>query len=177
MRMPCRGTEFRPRVAPVMRPTLFRFDACPCGSGGESRVGAMQSCKFVLRQVKGGVEASPIPGALAAGTACGPVWGKVQVAIGAGLGALIAFGPARVPGHDVLRRLFGDRVDAGLLGSRTVLTATVFASRPIQPPGALRVLGHDPPCGRAEPVARPALHACDTGGHHAGAFPACPFRG
>ncbi len=49
--------------------------------------------------------------------------------IGAELGALIAFGLARVMGHDVLRRVFGDRVDAGLLGSQTALTITVFASR------------------------------------------------
>ncbi len=78
------------------------------------------------------VVASPIPSApiaLAAGAAYGHVWGSVQVVIGAELGALIAFGLARVLGHDVLRRVFGDRVDAGLLGSQTALTATVFASR------------------------------------------------
>ncbi len=75
------------------------------------------------------VVASPIPSALAAGAAYGHVWGTVQVVIGAELGALIAFGLARVLGHDVLRRVFGDGVDAGLLGSQTALTATVFASR------------------------------------------------
>ena len=78
------------------------------------------------------VVASPIPSApiaLAAGAAYGHLWGTVQVVIGAELGALIAFGLARVLGHDVLRRVFGDRVDAGLLGSQTALTATVFASR------------------------------------------------
>ncbi|AXS41398.1 VTT domain-containing protein [Breoghania sp. L-A4] len=78
------------------------------------------------------VVASPIPSApiaLAAGAAYGHVWGTVQVIIGAELGALIAFGLARVLGHDVLRRVFGDRVDAGLLGSQSALTATVFASR------------------------------------------------
>lgn len=78
------------------------------------------------------VVASPIPSApiaLAAGAAYGPVWGTVQVVIGAELGALIAFGLARVLGYDVLRRVFGDRVDAGLLGSQAALTATVFASR------------------------------------------------
>lgn len=76
--------------------------------------------------------ASPIPSApiaLAAGAAYGHVWGTVQIVIGAELGALIAFGLARVLGHDVLRRVFGDKVDAGLLGSQTALTATVFASR------------------------------------------------
>ena len=78
------------------------------------------------------VVASPIPSApiaLAAGAAYGHLWGTVQVVIGAELGALIAFGLARVLGHDVLRRVFGDRVDAGLLGSQNALTATVFASR------------------------------------------------
>ena len=78
------------------------------------------------------VVASPIPSApiaLAAGAAYGHLWGTVQVVIGAEIGSLIAFGLARILGHDVLRRVFGDRVDAGLLGSQTALTATVFASR------------------------------------------------
>ncbi|WP_112323751.1 TVP38/TMEM64 family protein [Oceanibium sediminis] len=78
------------------------------------------------------VVASPIPSApiaLAAGAAYGHAWGTVQVVIGAELGALIAFGLARLLGHDALRRVFGDRVDAGLLGSQAALTATVFASR------------------------------------------------
>ncbi|TYB86126.1 TVP38/TMEM64 family protein [Oceaniovalibus sp. ACAM 378] len=78
------------------------------------------------------VVASPIPSApiaLAAGAAYGHLWGTVQVVIGAELGALIAFGLARILGHDVLRRVFGVRVDAGLLGSQTALTVTVFASR------------------------------------------------
>ena len=78
------------------------------------------------------VVASPVPSApiaLAAGAAYGHLWGTLQVVIGAELGALIAFGLARVLGHDVLRRMFGDRVDAGLLGSQAALTATVFASR------------------------------------------------
>ena len=78
------------------------------------------------------VVVSPVPSApiaMAAGAAYGQLWGTVQVVIGAELGALIAFGLARILGHDVLRRIFGDRVDAGLLGSQTALTATVFASR------------------------------------------------
>ena len=78
------------------------------------------------------VVARPIPSApiaMAAGAAYGNLWGTVQVVIGAELGALIAFGLARILGHDVLRRVFGDRVDAGLLGSQNALTVTVFASR------------------------------------------------
>ena len=77
------------------------------------------------------VVASPIPSApiaMAAGAAYGHVWGTVQVVIGAELGALIAFGLARVLGHDVLRRVFGTSVDSGLLGSQNALTWTVFAS-------------------------------------------------
>ena len=78
------------------------------------------------------VVASPIPSApiaLAAGAAYGHLWGTVQVVIGAELGALIAFGLARVLGHDVLRRGVGGRPGAGLLGSQNALTATVLASR------------------------------------------------
>jgi uncharacterized membrane protein YdjX (TVP38/TMEM64 family) len=78
------------------------------------------------------VVASPLPSApiaLAAGAAYGHLWGTVQVALGAEIGALIAFGLARALGRDALRRLFGERVDAGLLGSQNALTGTVFVSR------------------------------------------------
>ncbi|MCB1368101.1 MAG: TVP38/TMEM64 family protein [Rhodobacteraceae bacterium] len=78
------------------------------------------------------VVASPLPSApvaLASGAAYGHLWGTALVVLGAELGALIAFGLARAIGRDALRRLFGERVDAGLLGSQNVLMATVFASR------------------------------------------------
>lgn len=87
---------------------------------------------LIIGLVAVAVVASPIPSApiaLAAGAAYGHVWGTIQVVIGAELGALIAFGLARVLGHDVLRRVFGTSVDAGLLGSQNALTGTVFASR------------------------------------------------
>ncbi len=75
---------------------------------------------------------SPIPSApiaLAAGAAYGHEWGTVYVVIGAELGALIAFGIARLVGHEVLRRWFGPKIDMGLLGSQTALMAVVFVSR------------------------------------------------
>lgn len=78
------------------------------------------------------VVASPIPSApiaLAAGAAYGHLWGTVQVVLGAEIGALIAFGLARTVGRDAVQHLFGDKVDAGLLGSQNALTGTVFASR------------------------------------------------
>jgi len=43
--------------------------------------------------------------------------------------ALAAFGIARLVGHDVLRRWFGDRLTLGWLGSQTALMGLVFASR------------------------------------------------
>jgi uncharacterized membrane protein YdjX (TVP38/TMEM64 family) len=75
---------------------------------------------------------SPIPSApiaLAAGAAYGHLWGTLYVLIGAETGALIAFALARVLGRETLRRWFGDRIDAGLLGSQNVLMWMVFVSR------------------------------------------------
>ena len=75
---------------------------------------------------------SPIPSApiaLAAGAIFGHVWGTVYVLVGAELGAIIAFGLARVLGYDLLRRWFGNRLDVGLLGSQNVLMLSVFLSR------------------------------------------------
>ena len=78
------------------------------------------------------VVASPIPSApiaMAAGAAYGHLWGTVQIVLGAELGALIAFCIARALGRDAVRRMFGERADAGLLGSQNALTGAVFASR------------------------------------------------
>ena len=75
---------------------------------------------------------SPIPSApiaLASGAAYGHVWGTIYVIIGAEAGALIAFAVARILGRDILQRWFGEKIDAGLLGSQNALTATVFLSR------------------------------------------------
>jgi len=78
------------------------------------------------------IVATPIPSApiaLAAGAAYGHTLGTVYIVIGAELGALVAFGLARVLGRDVLTRWLGEKVDAGWLGSQNALTVTVFASR------------------------------------------------
>ena len=75
---------------------------------------------------------SPIPSApiaLAAGAAYGHTWGTAYIVLGAELGALAAFGLARLLGHDVLHRWFGDRLPKSRLRSQGALMAIVFASR------------------------------------------------
>lgn len=76
--------------------------------------------------------ASPIPSApiaLAAGAAYGHIWGTIYVLVGAEVGAVAAFGIARLVGYDVLQRWFGDRLSIGPLGSQNALMGIVFASR------------------------------------------------
>lgn len=75
---------------------------------------------------------SPIPSApiaLAAGAAYGHTWGTFYVLAGAELGALAAFGIARLLGHELLRHWFGDRLSLGWFGSQNALMGLVFASR------------------------------------------------
>jgi uncharacterized membrane protein YdjX (TVP38/TMEM64 family) len=75
---------------------------------------------------------SPIPSApiaMAAGAAYGHTWGTLYIVTGAEAGALAAFGIARMLGHAVLYRWFGERLSAGLIGSQNVLTGIVFVSR------------------------------------------------
>ena len=78
------------------------------------------------------IVASPIPSApiaLVAGATYGHVAGTIFVAIGAELGAVIAFLIARYIGRGAVRRVLGDKSDYGLLGSQNALTLTVFGSR------------------------------------------------
>jgi uncharacterized membrane protein YdjX (TVP38/TMEM64 family) len=75
---------------------------------------------------------SPIPSApiaMAAGAAYGHTWGTLYIVTGAEAGALAAFGIARMLGHAMLYRWFGERLSAGLIGSQNVLTGIVFVSR------------------------------------------------
>lgn len=75
---------------------------------------------------------SPIPSgpiAVAAGAAYGHAWGTLYVLLGAEIGALAAFGLARLVGREVVQRWFGDRLSVGLLGSQTTLMGIVLVSR------------------------------------------------
>lgn len=75
---------------------------------------------------------SPIPSApiaLAAGALYGHTWGTLYVLLGAEIGALAAFGIARLAGHELLRHWFGERLSLGWIGSQNALMAVVFASR------------------------------------------------
>ena len=75
---------------------------------------------------------SPIPSApiaLAAGALYGHTWGTTYIALGAELGALAAFGLARLLGRDALQRWFGDRLPKTRLGSQGALMTIVFVSR------------------------------------------------
>ena len=78
------------------------------------------------------IVASPIPSApiaLAAGAAYGHYIGTVYVALGAELGAIIAFGISRTLGREPVRRFLGEHADYGLFGSQNALTLMVFGSR------------------------------------------------
>lgn len=75
---------------------------------------------------------TPIPSApiaLAAGAIYGHTWGTVYVALGAELGAVIAFAIARWVGAATVKRWLGERLDVGLLGSQNTLMLLVFVSR------------------------------------------------
>jgi len=87
---------------------------------------------LVMALMAGAIVANPIPSApiaLAAGLAYGHTWGTLYVVIGAVTGALIAFSIARLVGHEILSRWFGDKLKVGLLGSQNTLTSIVFVSR------------------------------------------------
>lgn len=75
---------------------------------------------------------SPIPSApiaLAAGAAYGHGWGTLYVILGAGAGAMGAFGVARFVGRETVQRWFGNKLSVGLIGSQNALMAIVFFSR------------------------------------------------
>jgi uncharacterized membrane protein YdjX (TVP38/TMEM64 family) len=78
------------------------------------------------------VIASPLPSApiaLAAGALYGHSWGTLYVLLGAELGALGAFGLARLLGRETLQRWLGERLPRTRLGSQGSLMTIVFVSR------------------------------------------------
>jgi len=78
------------------------------------------------------VIASPLPSApiaLAAGALYGHSWGTLYVLLGAELGALVAFGLARLLGRETVQRWFGERLPKTRLGSQGSLMTIVFVSR------------------------------------------------
>ncbi len=109
---------------------LTRFDRVAIGET-VVEVGVWGPALIVVLMIIA-VVASPLPSApiaLAAGAAYGHFAGTVYVAIGAELGAMIAFLIARCLGRGAVVRLLGDKADFGLLGSQNVLTMIVFTSR------------------------------------------------
>ena len=79
---------------------------------------------------------SPIPSApiaLASGAAYGHIWGTLYVAVGAEVGALLAFGLARLVGYGAVLSWLKAKPSSTLLNrflqSQNALTAVVFATR------------------------------------------------
>lgn len=75
---------------------------------------------------------NPIPSApiaLAAGAAYGHTWGTLYVVTGATLGAMTAFTIARRLGYEQMKRIFGQRLQLGWLGSQNALMGMVFVTR------------------------------------------------
>lgn len=110
-------------VATVMDPAALKAAVARLGAWGPLAVVALMVVAIL---------ASPIPSApiaLAAGALYGHAWGTLYVLLGAEIGALAAFGIARLAGYEVLRRWFGERLSLGWLGSQNALMGLVFASR------------------------------------------------
>jgi len=82
---------------------------------------------FMIAVVINPLPSAPI--ALAAGFAYGHTWGTVYVVIGSVSGAFIAFTIARLLGHDVLYRWFGEKLKVGLLGSQLGLMGMIVVFR------------------------------------------------
>lgn len=82
---------------------------------------------FMVAVVINPLPSAPI--ALAAGFAYGHTWGTVYVVIGSVSGAFIAFLIARLLGHDILYRWFGEKLKVGLLGSQWGLAGMIVVFR------------------------------------------------
>jgi uncharacterized membrane protein YdjX (TVP38/TMEM64 family) len=82
---------------------------------------------FMIAVVINPLPSAPI--ALAAGFAYGHTWGTVYVVIGSVSGAFIAFLIARLLGHDILYKWFGEKLKVGLLGSQRGLMGMIVVFR------------------------------------------------
>jgi uncharacterized membrane protein YdjX (TVP38/TMEM64 family) len=82
---------------------------------------------FMIAVVINPLPSAPI--ALAAGFAYGHTWGTLYVVIGSVSGAFIAFSIARLLGHAILYRWFGDKLRVGLLGSQSGLMGMIVVFR------------------------------------------------
>ncbi len=75
---------------------------------------------------------NPLPSApiaMAAGALYGHIWGTLYIVLGAELGALIAFGIARLLGSEFIPKLWQGKSALPLLGSQNALMVIVFVSR------------------------------------------------
>jgi uncharacterized membrane protein YdjX (TVP38/TMEM64 family) len=82
---------------------------------------------FMIAVVINPLPSAPI--ALAAGFAYGHTWGTLYVVIGSVSGAFIAFLIARLLGHDILSKWFGEKLKVGLLGSQSGLMGMIVVFR------------------------------------------------
>jgi uncharacterized membrane protein YdjX (TVP38/TMEM64 family) len=86
----------------------------------------------VIGLMSAAIVLNPLPSApiaLASGAVFGHTWGTLYTVLGAQIGALVAFGIARMLGYEAMRRLLGGSVSLGWLGSQNSLTSMVFLSR------------------------------------------------
>lgn len=86
----------------------------------------------VIAMMATAIVLNPIPSApiaMAAGAAFGHAWGTLYIVTGAEIGALTAFGIARLLGCGVLPRLARTRDALRLIGSQNALMGIVFVSR------------------------------------------------
>ena len=110
-------------LAMILDPRALREFVMGLGMGGPFAIVALMVFAIMV---------SPIPSApiaLAAGALYGHTSGTVYIALGAELGALAAFGLARLLGRDALQRWLGNRLPETRLGSQGSLMAIVFVSR------------------------------------------------
>lgn len=110
-------------LAPLFEETGLRDRILALGLWGPLAVIGLMTAAIVFSP------APSAPIALAAGAAYGHSWGTVYVVIGAQLGAMIAFGLARLLGRAAIARWIGRRPALGRLGSQNTLMAVVLVSR------------------------------------------------